>query len=97
MTTLILRNTTPVENRTLPPRFHSYIVIDKDKGEKIGEIKHSYRPKNAGGSAWEAVLQLPNANPGCVGTCYFSSSISKLCEIVRYAYTKEGTPPRHWR
>jgi hypothetical protein len=96
MTTLILRNTTPVENRKLPSRFHSYIAIDKDKGEKIADITWSYRPKNAGGSAWQAMMPRDDV-PGCTGVSVYSSTIPKLCEIVRHRYTGEGEAPRHWR
>lgn len=95
MTKLILRNTTREEARSLPSRFHTYIIL-RD-GREIGRVKHSYRPKNAGGSAWQALLSETKTGPSHGMVSVYSKTLPKLCEIVRYVVTGEGEPPSHWR
>ena len=99
----ILRNTTPEDKRSLPPRFHTYIVLaeDDDGRRQVATIQHSYRPKNAGGSAWQALIDeaaIPGRSPsGSTGVAVYSKTIKQLCEIVRYVITREGEAPSHWR
>ena len=98
MTTLVLRNTTPTENRRLPKAYHSYIAIDKDRGESIADIKWTYRTKNAGGPAYQARVSDPSrAHIDGQRVCVWSKDLKKLCEIVRYVHLREGEAPSHWR
>lgn len=71
-------------------RFHSYVAL-RD-GERVASIKMAYRPKNAGGSAWQATVK-----DGGRDVTVYSSTLPKLCEIIRYVVTKEGPAPAHWR
>lgn len=96
MTNLVLRNTTPAENRRLPRTFHTYVAFDRDTRAEVAAIKWSYRPKNAGGSAYQANVCDPRRGDGQRVTVY-SKDLKKLCEIVRHVYTGEGAAPSHWR
>jgi hypothetical protein len=100
-TELILRNTTPAENRSLPRRYHSYVVLRDDGDEnrrQIATVKFAYRPKTAGGSSWEAVIADAECAQRSFGdVVVYSSDLKKLCEIIRYVVTEEGSPPSHWR
>lgn len=95
MSNFILRNTTPVENRGLPSSYHTYVAIevDGDNRQQVATIKKVYRPKNAGGSAWEANVLADREREVLV----YSHDLKKLCEIVRYVVTREGLAPDHWR
>jgi hypothetical protein len=96
MTDLVLRNTTPSEKRRLPKSFHSYVAFNKESRDEIADIKWAYRPKNAGGSAYQARVVDPGRSDG-QRVSVWSKDLEKLCEIVRYVHTREGEAPRHWR
>lgn len=46
------------EGMKLPQRYSRYVI--KRDGEIFGKIEWSYRPKNAGGSAWMASYPSPH-------------------------------------
>lgn len=72
------------EGMNLPQRFNVYKI--KINGEVVGEIKHVYRPKNAGGSAWGAYYD-PKAvgsnqyGPGATMVVYEKTFNGLLAEL----------------
>jgi hypothetical protein len=99
MTDLKLRETTPEGLGNLNS-FRRYDILRSEGGtnRKIGEVKWTYRPKNAGGSAWGALLtETASGNPCGMVTSVYSKTIPQLCEIIRHVVTGEGESPRHWR
>jgi hypothetical protein len=81
-------------NRSPREKERTYDILRTDElvtDKVIGKVRHSYRPKNAGGPAWQATIDM------VWGTVVYSPTLPKLGEIIRYVVTKEGEPPAHWR
>lgn len=52
-------------------RFHTFAI--KHNGVVVGQLKWKYRPKNAGGSAWQGVIFKSKRHYG-MDVSYFGSS-----------------------
>ncbi len=68
-------------------RFKKFVV--KCDGAVVGQIKHSYRPKNAGGSAWE--FQTPNKMGMTVSI--FEPTLEKLLVEARRVLEEIAVDP----
>ena len=65
-------------------RFQDWAI--KRDGTVIGKMKWTYRPKSAGGEAWEATLE----REGCAGVSFYHKDRAKLLADVRNRL--EGKP-----
>jgi len=70
------------------------VVFDKTNRLQIARVAWKNRYKNAGGAAFQAEVYDPQRHGNVT---VWSKDLTKLCEIIRYVYTKEGEPPAHWR
>jgi hypothetical protein len=52
-------------------KFHTFAI--KCDGEVVGQLKWTYRPKNAGGYAWQGKLFNSNNHPGAV-VCFYDKN-----------------------
>jgi hypothetical protein len=52
-------------------KFHTFAI--KCDGEVIGQLKWTYRPKNAGGYAWQGKLFNSKNHPGAV-VCFYDKN-----------------------
>ncbi|RYD63983.1 MAG: hypothetical protein EOP83_10855 [Verrucomicrobiaceae bacterium] len=74
------------EGLQLPETYQTYVI--KYQGVIVGRLKHSYRPKNCGGPAWEAIWthrDHPHMVGGCVGISRFGKDKAKLLIWFREA------------
>ena len=52
-------------------KFHTFAI--KCDGEVVGQLKWTYRPKNAGGYAWQGKLFNSKNHPGAV-VCFYDKN-----------------------
>ncbi len=52
-------------------KYHTFAV--KHNGEVVGQLKWTYRPKNAGGYAWQGRLFNCKNHPGAV-ICFYNNN-----------------------
>lgn len=69
----------------LPDRYKEYAI--KVDGKVVGEIKWTYRPKNAGGSAWQASFKIDTE--GFRSRTVFNKDFKKLLVELRPAVEDE--------